>query len=315
MKYSKPINLILLSILITFISACSSPTHIKTKKSIEPLVSAQWLKDNLNDSDIVLLDTTVIVEMDSKGGFSQKSGLQQYKDGHIPKAVFADLLGDLSANEELDLIMPTPQQFKKAMENLGVGDDSRVVLYSADNPVWAARVWWMLRWIGFENVAILDGGLKAWQADGNLLSAELPINSKKSLTLNLRPELIADRNEVFAGIKNNQVDLYDAMPAPHYLGQFSMYARPGHILSAVSLPTTELIDEAGLYKPLDELDLLIDYNKNNRSIAYCGGGVAASAVAFNLYRLGYSDVAVYMGSLQEWVVNPENPMTTVESNE
>jgi thiosulfate/3-mercaptopyruvate sulfurtransferase len=315
MNFSKPTNLILLSILLAFISACSSPNHIKTKKSIESLVSAQWLKENIDDSDIVLLDTTVIVEMDNKGGFSQKSGLQQYKDGHIPNAVFADLLGNLSAKDELDFIMPTPLQFKLAMENLGVGDYSRVVLYSAENPVWAARLWWMLRWIGFDNVAILDGGLKAWKTNGNALSTELPVNSKKSLTLNLRPELIADRNEVFAGIKNNQVDLYDAMPGPHYKGMFSLYARPGHILSAVNIPTIELLEESGLYKPLDDLDLLIDGQKKNRSIAYCGGGVAASAVAFNLYRLGYSDVAVYMGSLNEWAADPENPMTTVESNE
>jgi thiosulfate/3-mercaptopyruvate sulfurtransferase len=273
------------------------------------------LKENLDDSDIVLLDTSVIVEMDDKGGFSQKSGLQQYKYGHIPNAVFADLLGNLSANDELDFIMPTPQQFKQAMEELGVGDDSRVVLYSANNPVWAARLWWMLRWIGFDNVAILDGGLKAWQAEGNALSTDIPTYSKKPLTLTLRPELIADRNEVFAGIKNNQVDLFDAMPGPHYKGLFSMYARPGDILSAVNMPTTELLDQSGLYKPLDELDLLIDGTKNNRTISYCGGGVADSAMAFSLYRLGYTDVAVYMGSLNEWAVDPRNPMTTVESNE
>jgi thiosulfate/3-mercaptopyruvate sulfurtransferase len=315
MKFSKQTNTILLSILIAFISACSSPNHIKTKKSIEPLVSAQWLKENLDDSDIVLLDTTVIVEMDEKGGFSQKNGIQQYKDGHIPNAVFADLLGDLSAQGDIDFIMPTPEQFKLAMEKLGVGDDSRVVLYSADNPVWAARLWWMLRWIGFDNVAILDGGLKAWKADGNVLSTVIPTYSKKSLTLDLRPELIADRNEVFAGIENNKVDLFDAMPGPHYLGLFSLYSRPGHILSAVNMPTTELLDQSGLYKPLDELDMLIDGKKNNRSISYCGGGVAASAVAFNLFRLGYTDVAVYMGSLNEWAADPKNPMTIIESTE
>lgn len=300
--------------LMMFISACSGPSNIKTMKTIEPLVSSQWLKENLNNSNMVILDTTVIVEMDDKGGFSQKSGLQEYQDGHIPNANFADLLGDLSAKNEIDFIMPTPQQFKVAMEKLGVGDDSHVVLYSADNPVWAARLWWMLRWVGFDNVAILDGGLKAWKAEGNTLSTELPSHSKKSLTLNVRPELIADRNEVFAGIENNHVDLFDAMPGPHYKGMFSMYDRPGHILSAVSLPTTELLDQSGLYKPLDELDLLIDYDKNNRSIAYCGGGVAASAVAFNLYRLGYSDVAVYMGSLNEWAADPKNPMTIIEND-
>lgn len=316
MKSFRNYPLLFLSLLLTFISACtgSSPTQIKAKKSIQPLVNVEWLKAHLEDSDLVILDTTVIVKMDDKGGLSQKSGIQQYKEGHIPNAVFADLLGDLSADHDLDFIMPTAENFKQAMEKLGVGDDSRVVLYSANNPIWATRLWWMLRWIGFDNVAILDGGLKAWQAQGNALSSEIPTYSKNSLSLSLRPELIADRDEVFAGIKNNKIDIFDAMPGPHYYGQFSLYARPGHILSAVSIPTAEL-EESGLYKPLDELDLLIDGDKNNRSITYCGGGVAATSVAFNLYRLGYTDVAVYMGSLQEWATDPKNPMTIEESNE
>ncbi len=311
MKPSNHLYLLFLFILCAFIGGCSSTNKLIPKQDIEPIVSVQWLKTHINDSNLVILDTTVVVEMDDKGGFIQKNGIEQYKQGHIPNARFADLLGDLSADDEIDFIMPTPQQFKQALESLGVGDNSRVVLYSADNPVWSARLWWMMRWVGFDNVAILDGGLQAWQAQGNELSTDAPVHIQRTLTINLRPELIAYRDEVYAGIENNRVNLFDAMPGPHYQGLFSLYTRPGHIQSAVNIPTTELLDESGLYKPLDELDLLIDYDKNNRSITYCGGGVAASAVAFTLYRLGYDDVAVYMGSLQEWVTDPKNPMTTV----
>lgn len=311
MKPYKLIKYFSFFLLITFISACSSPNQVKTnaKKSIDPLVNVKWLKAHLQDTDIVILDATVVVEMDDKGGFSLKSGLQQYQGGHIPNTIFADLLGELSANEETDFIMPTAEQFVQTMEKLGVGDNSRVVLYSADNPVWSARLWWMLRWVGFDNIAVLDGGLNAWKTAGNSLSTKIKVPSQNSLTLKLRPQLIANRDEVFAGIENNQVDLFDAMSAQHYSGVFSMYSRPGHILSAMNVPTTELLDESGAYKSLDDLDLLIDGTKTNRAISYCGGGVAASAVAFTLYRLGYRDVAVYMGSLNEWAENPKNPMT------
>ena len=313
----KPITKLKLTILIPFlvlITACKTTQHNKSVKQIEPLVSVEWLNTHLNDSDLVLLDASVTINMDDKGGFNQVSGLEQYNLGHIPNAGFVDLLNDLSAKSELDFVMPSAKQFQIEMGKLGVGDDSRVVLYSSENNVWSTRLWWMLRWAGFDNVAILDGGLEAWKSKGYSISTEKVTRPNQTFTVNLRPELISDRDEVFAGISNDQVDILDAMPGPHYQGLFSMYARPGHILSAKSMPTSELEEESGHFKPLDDMDLIIDGNKENRNITYCGGGVAASSLAYNLFRLGYKDVAVYMGSLQEWSINPENPMTTAENN-
>lgn len=315
MKSPRPINLIIVSILLVFIGACSSPNHIKTKKSIDALVSAQWLQNHLDDTDLVILDTTVIVQMDDSGGFSQISGREQYLVGHIPTAGFADLKGNLSAESDIDYVMPTPEQFQKAMSELGVGDDSRVVLYSANNHVWATRLWWMLKWSGFDNVAVLDGGLEAWKAAGFALTSEIPNRAKQSFTLNVRPELIASQSEVLSGIKNNQVDLIDAMPAAHYSGAFSMYPRSGHIFSASNIPTSDLIDGSGLFKPTDVLDNILEGTKDHRTITYCGGGVAATSVAYNLFRLGYSDIAVYMGSLNQWTASPDNPMAVGDVSE
>ncbi len=309
MYLSRHFHFLLLLSLLTFINACSHPNRINGKKNVEPLVSAQWLNAHLNDSDMIVLDTSVVITSDGNGGFSQESGRNQYIAGHIPTAGFADLLGDLSAKSDNDYVMPEPQHFKQAIEKLGVGDDSVVVLYSAKNHVWATRVWWMLKWAGFDNVAILDGGLGAWKAEDFPLSIEIPKQVIKTFTLNLRPELIAHQAEVLASIENNDVDIIDAMPSAHYQGQFSMYPRTGHILSASNVPTSDLIDEFGLFKPIEKLKSKFEGYTNNRVITYCGGGVAATSVAFNLYRLGYSDVAVYMGSLNEWIVNPNNPMT------
>jgi thiosulfate/3-mercaptopyruvate sulfurtransferase len=99
------------------------------------------------------------------------------------------------------------------------------------------------------------------------------------------------------------------MPDAHYRGEFSMYARPGHILGATNMPSSDLLDEVGRYRSYDELDMMHDGDRNARVIAYCGGGVAASSVAYTMHRLGFTEVAVYMGSLQEWATDPANPMT------
>jgi thiosulfate/3-mercaptopyruvate sulfurtransferase len=280
-------------------------------QSMGPLVTAQWLSRHLDDPDLVVLDCTVMVEPDEKGGVLMVNGRANFEAGHIPSAGFADLMGDLSdADSPLEFAMPSPEQFVAAMAELGVSDDSRVVLYDANYSVWAARVWWMLRWIGFDRAALLDGGLSAWNEAGYPLSTEPAERSPGHLTLNLRPELIADRAEVLASLEKEDTQIVDAMPAAHYRGEMSMYARPGHIPGALNMPSTLLLDENRQYRPLDELEMLIDADRDARTITYCGGGIAASADAFILTRLGFTDVAVYAASLQEWSADSANPMET-----
>lgn len=274
------------------------------------LVTTQWLSEHLDDEDLVVLDTTILVQQDENGKMSSISGRDSYDAGHIPTAGYADLLGDLSDQDSsMTFVMPSPEQFRIAMGKLGVGNDSRVVLYSANYPAWAARLWWMLRWAGFDQVALLDGGLNAWVTEGRPLSTEPATDPEKEFVLSLRQGVIAYQDEVLAAINNDEVSIIDTMNVAHFNGNFTMYDRPGHITSASNMPSTDLMDESGYFKSFDELDMMHDDDRGNRVITYCGGGVAASTVAFTMYRLGYSDVAVYMGSLQEWTKNPENPMT------
>ena len=173
----------------------------------------------------------------------------------------------------------------------------------------------MLRWVGFDRAALLDGGLKGWIEAGHPVSTEPVDRVAGTLSLNLRPELIADRDEVFNSLGDDSVLLVDAMSAPHYRGEFTMYARPGHIPGAVNMSALSLTNEEGLYRSSDELARLIEGDPDARTFAYGGGGIAASADAFVLHRLGYKDVAVYAASLQEWTDNPENPMETEEGQE
>jgi len=276
---------------------------------MDTLVTAEWLDQHLGDPDLVVLDCTVVMDQDESGNLVALNGKNQYDAGHIPTAGFADLMGDLSdPDSALEFALPAPEAFAAAMGALGVGDDSRVVLYSADNPAWAARVWWMLRWIGFDRAALLDGGLGAWTAAGLPLSTEPATHQAQTLTVRLRPELVADRDEVLAAIDDAGVTIVDSLPDAHYRGDMALYARPGHIASAVNVPVTSLVGEDGRYRSLEELSAIVQVDRGSRVITYCGGGIAASSDAFVLTRLGYPDVAVYTNSLQEWAADPDNPM-------
>ena len=296
------------------LGACSdftSPDSTGTAPVPMPdtLVSADWLKQHIDDPDLVVLDATVIVESDAAGNLRTINGRANYKSGHIPTAGFADLMGDLSdPDSPLQFGMPSPEQFAAVMGKLGVGDDSRVVLYDTMGSSWAARVWWMLRWIGFDQAALLNGGLTAWTDAGGSLSTEPVERVPRSLTVNLRPELVANQEEVRAAIDNDAIRLIDALPAMHYRGEWTMYDQPGHIPSAINAPVLSLFDEAGRFRPANELASLFGDDKDKRTITYCGGGIAASADAFALTRLGFKDVAIYAASLEEWSANPENPM-------
>jgi thiosulfate/3-mercaptopyruvate sulfurtransferase len=299
---------------LLILGACSDskspdPTGEAPVPMPDTLVDADWLKQHLGAPNLVVLDATVIVEPDAAGNLRAINGRANYESGHIPTAGFADLMGDLSdPDSPLQFGMPSPEQFAAAMGKLGVGDDSRVVLYDTMGSSWAARVWWMLRWIGFDRAALLDGGLTAWTAAGGSLSTEPVERAHRSLTVNLRPELIAGQEEVRAAIDNDAINIIDALPAIHYRGEWAMYDQPGHIPSAANAPVSSLFDEAGRFRPVDELAALFGDDKDKRTITYCGGGIAASADAFALTRLGFNDVAIYAASLEEWTANPENPM-------
>ena len=282
---------------------------------MDTLVAAEWLKQHINDSDLVILDCTVVTMPDASDprGLHNVSGRPDYELGHIPNAGFADLKVELcKSNGPIEFDLLSPEQFCAAMSELGVGDDSYVVLYDANYTGWAARVWWMLRWVGFDNAAILDGGLAAWTSTGNELSLEPVSRLAQQLTPKPRPELIAHHDEVLASINNEAVILIDTLPEEFYRGEMSIYPRPGHIPRAFNINGLSLLDKTGRLLKQDELALMHAFDHNARIITYCGGGIVASTDAFVLTRLGFNNVAVYMASLEEWTADPNNPMETAD---
>jgi len=276
---------------------------------MDSLVSTEWLNQHLQDPDLVVLDCSVSTMPENDGGFHNVSGRPDYEAGHIPTAGFADLKAELSdLNQPIEFAVPTPEQFCTAMGALGIGDDSRVVLYDTSYTAWAARVWWMLRWVGFDNAAILDGGFQNWAAEGRPISTEAIQRTAKHLTPIPRPELIAYRDEVLASIKDNSICLIDTMPEEFYSGEMTLYQRPGHIPGASNTSGLKLMDKTGHFRSNEELTAMHKGDHNARTITYCGGGIMASSNAFIMTRLGFTDVAVYTASLQEWAADPANPM-------
>jgi len=302
-------QLIILSFSL-FLAIANASAHNEKLNTMDSLVDVEWLNHHLHDSNIVVIDASVNISFNKEGQFSMQSGNNSYQQKHIPHAIFADLLTNLSAKDtKLNFVMPTPKNFQKALNDLGVHNSSHVVIYSTKpNQSWAQRLWWMFKWAGHENVAVLDGGFKAWVDAGFNVSSYTRKIKTSQYKLHLKKNLIANQDEVNRAIYD-KTTIIDALSPSHYSGEFSMYSRSGHIKSAINAPTDSLFLESGKFKPLDQLNKLFHLNTNSRVISYCGGGVAASSIAFTLHRLGYKDVAVYMGSLQEWVTNDKNPMT------
>lgn len=277
---------------------------------MDPVVDVGWLVEHLADPDLVVLDCSVVIEMTS-AGMTTISGRADYDAQHIPGAGFADLVVELSdTTQSIGFAVPSPGAFCEAMGSLGVGDDTRVVLYDASMSMWAARVWWMLRWVGFDRASVLDGGLTAWLHAGHAMSTDPSTQPNRTLIPAVRPELIADRHEVLAATEASGVLLVDTLPEAHYRGEMALYERPGHIPGAVSVPVFDLLDDAGRLQTIDHVAASHGGDTAGRTITYCGGGIAASLSALALTRAGYTDVAVYTASLQEWASDPNLPLVT-----
>lgn len=288
--------------------------------SIPQLVETEWLNAHLDDPDLRVLDCTTHLDIDREtGDIETISGRDGWEDSHIPGSAFADISEDLSETGESAnwFQVPSPEQFADAMGELGVGDDTRVVLYdtSKDN-MWAARIWWLLRTFGFERAGILDGGWQKWIAEDRPVSSEPPTHDPATFTPDHHPERIAHKDEVRDAIDDPDCCLVNALRTEDHLGDGpTKYGRPGRIPSSVNVPAGwdgGVVDtETATYRSREELRRTfakVGATDADRVITYCGGGIAASSVAFALDLVGVDDVAVYDGSLSEWGHDPEMPM-------
>jgi thiosulfate/3-mercaptopyruvate sulfurtransferase len=279
------------------------------------LVSTAWLAANLHDPALRIFDVTVHLRPATPGPYTVESGRADYEAGHIPGAAFLDLAHDLSDTASgLNFTRLPAERLAQALGAAGVGNDSRVVAYSTTTPMWATRFWWMLRAAGFDNAAVLDGGLARWSAEGRPVESGERAYPPARLTLSERPDAWADQAAVLAAIDDGGVCTINALsPSVHAGTSSTNYGRKGHIKGSTNVPYAALVDEDGRYRSDPELRDLFDsvgaFGKA-RAICYCGGGISATMDALALTRLGHPSVAVYDGSMAEWVRDPTLPMET-----
>ena len=280
------------------------------------LVTTEWLAAHLGDRDLRVYDCTTYLKPDPVTTFRAESGRPQWAEGHVPGSDYLDLQGELSdLSSKLRFTMPPAEQFAAAMSRHGLGENTRAVLYSAGNIMWATRIWWMLRAFGFDAAGVLDGGWEKWAAEGRPISKEPATYPPARFVAKSRPELIATREEVQAKIADRGACTINALSAEQHTGEGGVaYGRAGRIKGSVNVAYARL--QSG--KPstfrspaeLRELFAEVGAEPSKKIITYCGGGIAATTDAFVMTMLGYPRVAVYDGSLGEWTADPAMPMET-----
>ncbi|MGA4838181.1 DHA2 family efflux MFS transporter permease subunit [Streptomyces sp. G45] len=280
------------------------------------LVETEWLAERLGRPGLVVVDCTVTLRPLPEGGVDLGSGRDGYHQGHVPGAVFADLLVDLAdLGAPGPFVLPSPEVLATGLERLGISDGDTVVLYDRAHTAFATRLWWMLRSLGHENAAVLNGGWRKWTAEGRPVSTDTPPERRGTFVPRPRPELFVTREQVRAAIDAPAVRLVNALSPDQHAGRVPVaHGRAGHIPSSVNVPAAALVDpDTGCFLPAKQLAQEFDaagVTGADQVIAYCAAGVDATIDAFALTLLGVSGVTLYDDGLVEWSGDPTLPLAT-----
>ena len=276
---------------------------------IDLTVSTKWLADHLADPDLVVIDASW--HMPATG----RSGAAEFEAAHIPGAGFFDLDGVSDHSTPLPHMLPNADDFAAAMSALGLSNSSKAVIYDGAGLFSAPRLWWMLRVFGFDNAAILDGGLPAWTAEGRPLESGPAQARKGDFTARLNPSLVADLETVRAALDARSHLILDARSADRFFGR-APEPRPGlacgHMPGAKNLPSTDLVAQGRLKDPAALKQALSALGVDGKTpvITSCGSGVSAAIITLAMVRVGLPIGALYDGSWTEWGGNPALPVAT-----
>lgn len=280
-----------------------------------PLVSTQWLADHLGADNLVVLDATVVPFTQPNGRPGYFNGHEQYIiDGHIPGAVFADLTEVFSdPTGDYPFTRPSSELFAIAAGSVGVSNDTTVVVYDSGVGQWASRIWWLFRAFGYDNVAVLDGGLVKWRDEARDTEIGHVEPAVASFSAVERPELWVDKAYVESVVDGEEdAALVCGLPPAEYSGEAGHRSRLGHIPGSINVPLGRLLDR-GTNALLAEPALrttLAPVLSEARIVLYCAGGIVSAAGALALTLLGHRNVAIYDGSLNEWVADASAPVVT-----
>lgn len=280
------------------------------------LIETDELEACLREDDLRIIDCDINMAPKPEGGYTVVSGRANWREAHIPNSVYVNIGGELSADHpRLHYMLPQAERFAEVMSRLGIGNNHRVVLYSRGPNFWATRLYLMFREFGFDNVRVLNGAWDKWQAEGRPITTE-PVDWPAVAFIAQPPAgHFVDKETVQSALGDAQACVMNALsPAIHNGEKFHPpYGRPGHITGSVNVFFMSLIDPA-TNRFLEPESLRERFNEHdaldaNRLVAYCGGGISATAVAFALHLLGRPDVVVYDGSLSEWGNDDSLPMS------
>lgn len=274
------------------------------------LVSTDWLAKHLKDPDLRLLDASWYLPD------AGRNARAEYDAAHIPGARFFDI-DDISDNRsDLPHMAPPVEKFMSRLRAMGVGDGHQVVVYDGAGLLSAARVWWLFKLMGQDNVAVLDGGLPKWVAEGHPTEDMPPIPRDRHMTVRLQNQLVRDVTQVAQASKLGDPQIVDARAAARFRGDAPEPReglRAGHIPGSRNLPYTELLNDDHTLKTPEEMRSLFEaagVDLGKPVITTCGSGITAAILALALERLGHVNWSLYDGSWAEWGAFPTVPVAT-----
>ena len=265
----------------------------------EALVSTDWLAENIDNPKVCVVDASlprVGVKEDTRAN---------YRDAHIPGAPVFDIDTIADPNAALPHMMPNVEIFAKGVGALGISNDCKVVVYDQHGIYSAPRGWWMFRAFGHDDVAVLNGGLPKWRAEGRPVTTDIPAPATVDFSATLRADLLRLANQVNANIASGGEQVVDARGAGRYNGtepETRPGLRSGHIPGSMNVPYAKIIQDGAM---VDGVSLTQAFEAGNVDLAEpittsCGSGITACILALGLYLNGRDDVAIYDGSWTEW---------------
>ena len=264
------------------------------------LFRSDWLAEHIHDPEIQLLDARM-----APIGQPDRDMAQEYRDGHLPGAVFFDIEALSDHSSPLPHTLPRPESFAVAMRELGVNSDRCLVVYDEGNLYSAPRAWWMLRTFGVENVRILEGGLAGWKQENRPLQPGDIALPEGEFEVKFNTAAVKRVTDVLLASHEGSAQIVDARSAARFdalVDEPRPGLRRGHMPGAHNMPWTDLVDNGRLKDPktLQQLFTAIGVSAQRPVIASCGSGITAAVVVLALTVLGYPDITLYDGSWSEW---------------